>query len=317
MALQNLKNRYHNISNSGFGPNSSVEGGRLVNPDGTGNMRKVGIPFWQRISMYHTLLRMKRNHFFLTIFLFYTSANIFFGIVYFMVGVDKLGIDGAHSQWEQFLEAFFFSSQTMTTVGYGKVAPAGLLANMVASVESLLGILSFAVVTGLIYGRFSRPRAYLRFSDNVLVAPYQGGKGMMVRVASYKNNHLTDVEVQLTLALHVMENGKLETRFFQLKPEMARINSLALSWTIVHPLNEESPLYQFTRQDVEDSRMELIVNIKAFDDHFSNMVQQRTSFTYQQVLYGARFLPMFERAPDGSNTILDLAKINRHELVQF
>lgn len=315
MALQHLKNRYHNIDNSGFGPNSSVEGGRLVNPDGTANLHKVGIPFWRRISLYHSLLRMKRNRFFLTIFLFYTFANIFFGILYYLIGVDKLGIDGAHAAWEQFLEAFFFSSQTMTTVGYGKVAPTGLIANTIASMESLLGILSFAVVTGLIYGRFSRPRAYLIFSDNVLVAPYQGGKGIMVRVASYKNNHLTDVEVQLTLALHVLEHGKMETKFFQLKPEMARINSLSLSWTIVHPLNEDSPLFQFTKEDVQDSRMELIVNTNAFDDHFSNLVQQRTSFTYRDVIFGARFIPMFERATDGSGTVLDLAKINAHELV--
>ena len=317
MALHQIKNRYHNITNSGFGSNSSVEGGRLVNADGSGNLTKVGLPFWQRISLYHSLLRMKRNHFFLTIFLFYTAANIFFGILYFLVGVDKLGIDGAHSTVEQFLEAFFFSSQTMTTVGYGKVAPSGLLANAVASVESLLGILSFAVVTGLIYGRFSRPRAYLIFSDNILIAPYQGGKGIMFRVASYKNNHLTDVEVQMTLALHILEGNKIETKFFQLKPEMGKINSLALSWTVVHPLNEESPLAQFTKEDIADSRMELIVNIKAFDDHFSNLVQQRTSFLYNQVIYGARFLPMFQRSTDGSDTVLDLAKINAHELVDL
>jgi inward rectifier potassium channel len=317
MAISSPRHRFHSISNSGFGSNSSVEGGRLVNPDGTGNLTKVGIPFWRRISLYHSLLRMSRNRFFLTIFLFYTAANLVFGVLYFMVGVDKLGIDGAHSATEQFLEAFFFSSQTMTTVGYGKVAPSGLLANAVASVESLLGILSFAVVTGLIYGRFSRPRAYLIFSDNVLIAPYQGGKGIMVRVASYKNNHLTDVEVQLTLALHLKEGGKTETRFFQLKPEMARINSLALSWTIVHPLNEDSPLLQFSKEDIAESKMELIVNIKAFDDHFSNLVQQRTSFLYNQVVYGARFLPMFARSHDGSDTVLDLAKINAHEMVEL
>ena len=139
----------------------------------------------------------------------------------------------------------------------------------------------------------------------------------MVRIATYKNNHLTDAEVQLTAALHLKENDKIVTKFFQLKPEMAKINSLSLSWTIVHPLNEDSPLSQFTKEDVTEARMEMIVNIKAFDDHFSNIVQQRTSYTFEQVVYGAKFLPMFERAPDGSTTILDLAKINLFERVDL
>ncbi len=311
--------RHHakNIDNTGFGPNSTVEGGRLINPDGTANLKKVGIPFWDRISLYHTLLRMKRSHFLAVIFFFYTGVNFVFAVLYLTVGVQNLGIEMGGTVLDHFVEAFFFSSQTMTTVGYGKVAPSGFLANLLASIESLLGILSFAVVTGLIYGRFSRPRAYLIFSDNIIVAPYREGLGLMFRVASYKNNHLTDVEVNATLALHEMENGKPVTKFFQLQPEMAKINSLSLSWTIVHAINEDSPLINYTREDVVACRMEVIVTIKAFDDHFSNLVQQRTSYTYNQLIYGARFLPMFERATDGSKTLLELDKINRHELVDI
>ena len=312
-----IHNRVANIDNTGFGANSSVEGGRLVNPDGTNNLRKTGIPFWERISMYHSLLQMKRSHLFITIFLFYTVANLVFATLYFSIGVDKLGIVGVGSPMGQFMEAFFFSSQTMTTVGYGKVAPEGLAANVIASFESLLGILSFAVVTGLIYGRFSRPRAYLLFSKNIIIAPYKEGKGLMVRVATYKNNHLTDVEAHITLAVHEKDNDRTVTKFFQLKPEIAKISSLALSWTIVHALDDDSPLNQYTKEDVVESKMEVIVTIKAFDDHFSNIVQQRTSYTYEQVIYGAKFLPMFERARDGSQTILELDKINSHELINL
>ena len=139
----------------------------------------------------------------------------------------------------------------------------------------------------------------------------------MLRTATYKNNHLTDVEAQLTLAVHEKENDRTLTRFYPLKLEIAKINSLALSWTMVHPINEDSPLYHYTKDDVVESKMEVIVNVKAFDDHFSNIVQQRTSYTYQQLIYGAKFLPMFERATDGSHTILELDKINAHEMVKF
>lgn len=316
MAGSNHRNRFRNIDNTGFGPNSSVEGGRLINPDGSTNLRKRGLPIWERISIYHTLLRMDRGPFFFWIFLFYTSINVVFASIYFFIGVHNLsGIDPAQTAFQQFTAAFFFSSQTLTTVGYGHVAPSGMMTNIVASTESLLGILAFAVVTGLIYGRFSRPRAYLRFSGNLLVSPFKSSTALMFRTATYKNNHLTDVEAQMTVALHVTENGKIVTRFYQLPLEISKINSLALSWTIVHPINEESPLYNFTEEDIKNSKMEVIVTIKAFDDHFSNVVMQRTSYTYNQVVFGGRFLPMFERAQSGQYTLLELDKINTHERV--
>jgi inward rectifier potassium channel len=305
-----------NIDNTGFGSNSSVEGTRLLNSDGTANLEKTGLPFWTHISIFHSLLRMKRFHFFVVIFLFYTVLNIIFAAAYFFIGVESLGIEHG-TQWQTaFLEAFFFSSQTLTTVGYGKVAPSGMAANVVASLESLLGILSFAVVTGLIYGRFSRPRGYLMFSDNILIAPYKDGKAVMFRTASYKkHNLLTDVEVFMTLAVHIPENGKIVTKFYPLVPEISKINQLPLSWTIVHHINESSPLYRFKTEDFSADSMELLINIRAFDEHFSNIVVQRTSYTYNQFVYGAKFLPMFGRAASGRTTILDLSKLNEYERV--
>ena len=318
MAGSSHRPRLRDIDNTGFGANSSIEGGRLVNPDGSNNLKKRGIPVWERTSVYHTLLRMKRSHFAIFVLTLYTSINFFFAVVYFLTGVEHLvGGDGARTFFGQFMEAFFFSSQTLTTVGYGRVAPSGLMTNAIASVESLVGILVFAIMTGLIYGRFSRPRAYLLFSPNILIAPYKDGKAVMFRVATYKNNHLTDVEAQATLGLHVKENGKTVTKFYPLHLELSKIQSLALSWTLVHAITEESPLYHYTKNDVTETQMEVIVTIKAFDDHFSNIVQQRTSYSYNQLVYGAKFLPMFERAPSGDYTVMELDKINAHELVQM
>lgn len=299
------------IANTGFSANSTLEGGRLVNPDGSNNLKKTGLPFYEHISIYHTLLRMSNFNFAIAVFIFYTAINVFFAAIYFIIGVEKLsGIEAGDSIGMRLLNAFFFSSQTLTTVGYGHIAPTGILTNFVASTESLFGILAFAVVTGLIYGRFSRPKAYLKFSGNMLVAPYRAGKALMVRVCTYKNNHLTDAEAQMTLALHVNEDGKMITRFYQLPLEISKITSMALSWTLVHNITDDSPLATLTEQQMIDARMEVVVNIKAFDDHFSNTVQQRTSYTHNDLVYGARFLPMFERGKDGAYTVLELDKIN-------
>ena len=314
MAKHFHSNRFKNLENTGFGTNSTIEGVRITNKDGSTNLRKTGLPFWERISVYHTLLRMKPVNFLLCVLLLYTSVNLLFASLYFFIGIEHLsGAGTSASLFEQFMDAFFFSSQTLTTVGYGHVAPMGMAANAVAAIESLVGILIFALVTGLIYGRFARPRAYIVFSGNLLVSPYKGGRALMLRIATYKNNHLTDVEATVTIAIHIEEKGKPVTRFYPLPLEFARVNSLALSWTIVHPVDDKSPLYGYSEEDMINSKMELIVSIKAFDDHFSNIVQQRTSYTYREMVYGARFLPMFQRAPSGTHTILKLDKINAYE----
>jgi inward rectifier potassium channel len=315
--LRNQKKNIQNIDNTGFGVNSTVEGARLTNRDGSVNLQKTGLPFWKHISLYHTLLRMPRGKFFSAIFLFYTTLNVGFASLYLLNGVEHLhgvqvtGRDGMTG----FLQAFFFSSQTLTTVGYGHISPEGLGANAIASMESFFGILSFALVTGLLYGRFTRPKAYLKFSNNGLIAPHKGRKAFMCRMASYKNNHLTEVEAQLTVAFHVNENGSTLTRFYPMKLEISKVNSLALSWTLVHLIDEDSPLYGMGAQDMKEAGIEVLVFVKGFDDHFSNTVQQRTSYTMEEVVYGAKFLPMFRRAEDGTTTILELDKINAFEKV--
>ena len=319
MANQFRKKKLKNIDNTGFTNNSNVEGGRLTNKDGSINLQKTGLPFWERISIYHTLLRMPRWKFFLCVFGVYFTLNLIFASLYIIVGVDKLnGINHEDDLLNGFQQAFFFSSQTLTIVGYGHISPVGLGANIIASIESFMGILSFAIVTGLLYGRFTRPRAYIKFSENVLVAPYKDIRGLMIRLATYKNNHITDVEAVATMAMHAKDdNGNPITRFFRLDLEINKIASLALSWTIVHPINEDSPLFGMNYDEIMDADVEILYNLKGFDDHFSNIVQQRTSYTISEVVYGAKFTPAFHKSDDGNTTILELDKINAYERVQI
>lgn len=312
------KKTFESIGNTGFSTGPRTEAGRLNNKDGSVNIRKVGIPFWERISLYHTLLRLPRWKFFLMVFLFYTTLNIFFASLYLLLGVHHLqGVNQSVDMLSNFEQAFFFSSQTLTTVGYGHISPVGLWANVVASLESFVGILAFALVTGLLYGRFTRPKAYLLFSNNLLFAPFKDSYALMTRVASYKNNHITDVEAQVTLVMHVKENGNDVRRFFNLPLEIKRINSLALSWTLVHHINEDSPLYLMSADEIQQAEIEVLYHLKGFDDHFANTVQQRTSYVFSEMVMGGKFLPMFDRSPDNTTTILELNKIHAYDLVSI
>ena len=112
----------------------------------------------------------------------------------------------------------------------------------------MFGLLSFAIATGLFYGRFSKPKAFIRFSHNALIAPYREGSALMLRMTPYKNANLTDAEVKMTLGMILDEGGKLVNKFYSLDLELAKVNSLTLSWTLVHPITESSPLYNFTKR---------------------------------------------------------------------
>lgn len=317
MANQFTKLRNRFVENTGFSNNSKAEGGRLSKKDGDINVRKTGLPFWERYSLFHILIRMPSWKFLLTVFLFYAFINVIFALLYVLLGVENLkGVSvEADSMISGFSQAFFFSSQTLTTVGYGHISPLGLATNVTAALESFVGILSFAMVTGLLYGRFSLPRAYIKFSENLLVTPHKGRNALMIRIATYKNNHITDVEAQCTMAMHIKENGKELTRFFRMKLEIDKVSSMALSWTIVHLIDEDSPLNDMDYDDFINADVEILYQLKGFDDNFSNIVQQRTSYTVEEIVFGAKFLPMFHRSDDGTTTVLELDKINAYEHV--
>ena len=309
--LRNLKSEI----NTGFGTNSTSTGGRFINRDGKPNVIKRGIGILDRYSWYHTMLGMKRGKFLFLLFGIYISINLIFAGIYYLIGINHLAGVHTGSPWKNFTEVFFFSAQTFTTVGYGRISPVGFMASAVSTFEAFLGLLSFAIATGLFYGRFSRPKAFLKFSDNALIAPYKNGTAFMFRLSPYKNNSLSEVEVKVTMAITSEENGKLTDKFFNLDLELSKINGLALSWTIVHPIDDKSAFYGLTKEDIANTDIEIFVFVKAFDEVFSNSVVSRTSYVSSEIIWGAKFNMMYHPNADMSKTVLDLDKINDFNLV--
>ena len=305
-------------NDTGFGVNPDNYGGRFVNRDGSFNVRKEGIAFYHRFSLYHTMLNMPSWKFFGTLFTFYLTVNFLFGTAYYFVGAREfVGLLSA-SPWQFYKEMFFFSTETFTTVGYGRVNPTGDVANWIASIESMLGFLSFAIATGLLYGRFSRPKAFLLFSKDALISPYRDGSALMFRFATYKDNHtMTNVDIKVNAALLVEENGKTTYKFYDLNLERNHVESLPTNWTVVHPLTSDSPIYDFTREDMKKADLEIYVSVRAFDDVYSNIVQQRTSYTHDEILFGRKFVQMYRESNDGKTTIVELQKIHEHKEVMF
>jgi len=303
-------------NDTGFASNTENTGGRFINKDGTYNLVKEGMPFIKRFSLFQDMLNLPLWRFITVIFIFYIGVNIVFTGIYCAIGAQEFDGLPPGSKWQLIRQIFYFSTQTLTTVGYGHVSPVGDGVNIVAAIEALTGFLSLAIATGLIYGRFSKPRSYLIFSHHALISPFKNGTALMFRFAAFKDKHaLTDLEIRVNTGLLVLENEKTDYKYFSLDLERTKVESMPMSWTVVHPINENSPFYGFTEEDMRNADVELYVNLRGFDDVFSNYVQQRTSYTYSEIIFNRKWVPMYRESDDGRTTILELHKLNIHKEV--
>ncbi|QQL50960.1 ion channel [Mucilaginibacter ginkgonis] len=293
----------------GFGTQAISQ--RVVNKNGTINVKREGIPFFNTTNTYHKLISMRWPLFWLMVLSGYLITNLIFASIYVSIGIRNLNGAEGKDFLHHFLSAFFFSAQTLSTVGYGHISPSGVATNFIAAFESMMGLLAFALATGLLYGRFSRPTARIAFSDQLLVAPYQltNGKGLMFRLANKRPNLLLEVTVEMIFSYNEMVDGKPMRRFYTLPLERSHVSLLTLSWTVVHPLDENSPLHNVTREDLKNGNATFAVLVQAFDETFSQTVHARTSYMYDEMVWGARFTPTFYNDNEGK-VHLHLGKIS-------
>ncbi len=282
---------------------------RFLNRDGTFNVRREGLGPLGSLSLYHYLLTTSWPRFLGLVITAYLVLNASFAGAYLACGPGALaGASPAEAGGTEFLRAFFFSVQTFATIGYGQISPNGLAANVVVTVESLVGLLGFALATGLLFARFSRPTAKIVFSRQALIAPYQGGAAFEFRIVNSRSNQLIDVECRVLFTYS--PPGRGVRPFLPLALERPRVTFFPLSWTIVHPIDAESPLYGLSEEELTASEAEFLIILTGFDETFSQTVHTRSSYKAFEVVWGASFATMFKPATPAGMVRIDVGRLH-------
>lgn len=288
---------------------------RAINKDGSFNVRRSGVS-WRAFHPWLHIVNMSWPGFAVLVLVVYFAVNAAFAVTYFMMSPDAIQGSAAATERGRLLNDFFFSGHTLTTVGYGNLYPNGVAANLVATLEALVGLLSFSVITGMLVARVSRPSARIGYSQNALIAPYQKGTALMFRIANERSNSLMELEARVMMMSVVgIAGGSPERKFDYLTLERDNVLLFPLTWTIVHAIEEGSPLFGKTAEDLRNLQAELIVFIKGFDETFSQVVHNRYSYRWDEIVWGAKFLPAF-RVEESGDLLLEIDKVGQHSLMK-
>ena len=299
------------IKDPGFGYTNTPNAKRLINKNGTSNVLHKNKTFSPQ-DTYSYLIHISWGQFLGFVFLSYIVLNTLFALLYLATGINEL-TPSTGNIFDDFLNAFFFSAQTITTVGYGGISPHGMWANLISSVEALIGLLGFAFITGLLYGRFSKPNASINFSDNIILRPFNNGKALMFRLMNNRTTIMIEPEVTVMMSISNRDkNTTYKREFYQLALERSHIKYLPTIWTIVHEIAAESPLFELKPATIKNMDIEWFVMIKYFDESFAQQVYQMHSYTNKELNCNVKFVPSTTFDSNGI-TVLDHNSLNKTE----
>lgn len=274
-------------------------GPRLLNPDGSDNIVRVGVTDDRLHDLYHALLITSWPRLILLFSLFYVAGNAIFAEAYLAAG-DAI----AGARPGSFTDAFFFSVQTMGTVGYGVFAPKTFAAHVLVTVEVFFGLLGFAMVTGLVFAKFSRPTARVLFSRVATVSTRDGVPSLSIRLANARRTQIVEAQVRVILGRdETTPEGEFIRRFYDLELVRNRNPMFALTWTVTHPLTSKSPLYDVTTGALAAARSELVVSVVGIDETFVQTVHARHAYSTDDIVWGGRFADLISHLPDGRRQI--------------
>lgn len=289
----------------GFGSRIIKIGDRLIRKDGSFNIIRKGKVSW---DTYQTFIEMPVGQFYLITIVTFLVINTFFALLFLMVGIEQLNGVPKGSWISDFLYAFFFSIQTFTTVGYGGINPVGISANFISSLCALVGLITFAMVTGLFFARFSRPRSHIAFSEKAILTPYQDIMSFQCRIVNRRDHKITNLNAQLTMTwLEQTETGY--RRYYEGLPlERNRIVLFPLNWTLVHPITKDSPLYNKTLDDLKKLHAEFLIMTTGFDESYNQVIHANSSYICSELATDVKFKLMY------TSSRRDVTKLNLDEL---
>ena len=233
------------MKDPGIGTKFDEKVRRMINADGSYNVVRKGSSEGIR-DIFKYLVEISWFKFFTILFSGYILFNLFFTAVYLFFGFENIsGIDTNNDS--VFFQVFFFSIQTFTTVGYGTLAPLGFSTQAVAAIEAFVGFLSFSLATGLLYGRFSRPQSKLKFADPFVFSKYEDGYSFKFKLTNLRDVVLQEVEAKIIAMFNKKNNkGEIIRSFYMLPLTLPKIEIMALTWTLVHKIDKESPFWNKT-----------------------------------------------------------------------
>ncbi len=282
---------------------------RLLNRDGTFNVQRRGLGLRASLSLYYSLLTLTWPRFLGLLALHYLAANALFAAAFYACGPRAL-LGGSVGGGARYVQDFFFSVQTLSTIGYGQMVPAGMAANVLVTLESMVGLLFFAVATGLVFARFARPMADIVFSERAVVAPYRDVTAFMFRIANRRRNELVEVSAKVIFSRMEGSSGRPLRRFYELPLERHRVTIFPLSWTVVHPIEAESPLAGMGPEDLKAVDGEFLVLLTGIDESYFQRVYSRSSYKAGEVMWNARFADILHHPRAGEPVTVDVRRLN-------
>jgi len=299
----------------GFGAVVSRESRqRLLNRDGSFNVARYGLGFFESFAPYHALLSMSWPAFLGAVVVTYFVLNFLFALAYLACGADALVGSGLGSMGGRFGQAFFFSVETFATIGYGQIAPNGVPANVIVTIEALVGLMYQALATGLLFARFTRPTAAVLFSRHAVIAPYNGGSALMFRMVNRRRNEIIQLEAQVLFSAMVADGrGGTTRKYTLLALERNKVTFFPLSWTVVHPIDGTSPLAGQTRESIAAAQGEILVLLSGIDEALEQTVHARSSYKAEEIVWNARFQSMFLETDARSRVAVDITRVHEIE----
>ena len=297
----------------GIGRIASEAGrGRFLNKNGSFGSQREGLGFLESFSPFHWMLSASWPVFFALAALGFLLINLMFAGLYLLLGDDSLMTNVKMSAFER---AFFFSVETLSTIGYGHIVPLSIAAHWLSTLQAFTGVLGVALVTGLLFAKFSKPRSRVLFSQQALIAPFQGGSALMIRLTNGLKNEIIELQAQITLSKFETVNGVRSRRFYPLSLERSSVVFMPLSWTLVHPINPDSPLWGFGPAQLTESAPEFLVVVHAVDDIVYQRITARTSYGTEDMVWNAAFSDIYVRKDDGALRI-DVRRLSAYQRLE-